>query len=632
MKKQHGILTLLFSLTALILFAPMVQQNCTPFKFRILVGYKEPTEKPMLEFDNVLCGAYQRQSEAYLQEHFGFREPLIRMYNQCVYDLFKTTSNNDVAIEKDGWLYHTETVYQYFGNMEQKFDKNSDQVRELLTDEARCLAKVNAILKEYGVHFMAFTLPSKSFVYPEHLGWHPVGDTAFNAIDFYERLLEERDIPYINMTSWFKQMQDTCSIDLFYSKGSHWASGAVLAVDTLLRYMEQLGDVQLTKIQRGTPYYMYDISNDDKDLENLLNLARPLKHEYIYEYPVTLISDDNTSYPTVWFIGTSFYWYMKRRVSFDAVFRSRDFTFYMIQYFTNREQDMLSMDDIDMLHELLLHDYVVFFRDGPQLHTYGYLFPGKALISLCISDERFQEKYKQVSDSIGDPWLALDMVQKNPEKYFEELQGDEVPSCRNPRLESVLTEKMIRADRKWNFLLNAKAANDSINAQELFNEEAYNVLNDIDLLRNDVFFTTYDYFNFLLEECPNSNLETRVRQHEFDDDSLMMAACAMDAMVRWVGSESIFSGVRAKAAAHNVSIDKMFRDDVVWCFKELDDWKQFAGHDAIVKAFEYFKIEHQLRLDEEVMSSINQKRIEENLPARMIMNSHVEWCYQNKTQ
>lgn len=244
--QRHRILILLFGLTALLCFAPMAQQNLKLFKFDRLYGYKEPTKKPVFDYDHYKSGKYQRIAEQYLQENFGFREPLIRMYNQTVYDLFKTTSNHDVAIERDGWLYHSLSISHYFGNMEQVFNYNSRQVQALLSLEARCLSKINAILKDYGVHFLTFTLPDKSFVYPEHLRWHPVGDTAFHAIAFYEQLLEERDIPYINMTSWFKQMQDTCGIDLFYSKGSHYAAGAVLAVDTMLRYMEQLGDCRLT--------------------------------------------------------------------------------------------------------------------------------------------------------------------------------------------------------------------------------------------------------------------------------------------------------------------------------------------------------------------------------------------------
>lgn len=632
MKKKPSILTFLFCLTALMAYAPMLQQNWKPFKFKDLIGYHVPTEKPEYNYFSYVKGNFQRQSEQYLQENFGFREPLIRMYNQCIYDLFKTTSNNDVAIEKDGWLYHTETVCEYYGNMEQKFGLNSNQVSDLLDEEARCLAKVNTILKEYGVHLLVFTLPSKSFVYPEHLRRHPVGDTAFNAIDYYEQELEARSVPYINMTSWFKQMQDTASFDLFYSKGSHWASGATLAVDTLLRYMEQLSGNPLARIQLGEPYPIIDIPWDEKDLENLLNLVHPLKHEPVYEYPVTIATDDSTTYPKVWFIGTSFYWYMKRRVSFDTIFQSRDFTFYRALHYTNRENETIAYENVDFLHELLLHDYVVFFRDGPQLHSYGFLFPGKALISLCISEERFNEKLDYLADSMGNRDLALIHLQCHPE-LFEELHGENIPSCRNPKIELVLTERMIRNDRNWFFLLNAKAINDSVCDQVLFESEARRVLNHQPLLRDNAFFTSFDYFELLLKETGTlSDLEIRVRQHEFDDDSLMMAACAMDALARQIGREPSLSIVRSQASEKKISVDKMFRDDVVWCFKELDDLERYSEGNHIQEAFEQYKVEHELRLNNEMMIAVNNKRINENLPLRVVINNQVDWVILTRTQ
>lgn len=652
MKTKHNIiLTVLFAVTALIFFAPMVQQNWRLFKFKGMVGYNQPTQKPKPTFDSYQKGAYQRQSEKYLQEHFGFREPLIRMYNQCTYDLFKTTSNNDVAIEKDGWLYHTESIYQYFGDMEKRFGLSSSQVRDMLSEEARALAKVNAILKEYDVHLLTFSLPTKTFVYPEHLRRHPVGDTAFNAAEYYEQLMKACGVPHINMTSWFQQLQDTTDFDLFYSKGSHWAAGATLAVDSILRYMERLDNRHLTQIQLGEPYPISDIPWDEKDLENLLNLARPLKHEPVYEYPVTLATDDSTTFPTVWFIGTSFYWYMKRRVSFDVLFQSRDFTFYRALHYTNRESVSKPAENMDYLHELLMHDYVVFFRDGPQLHNYGFLFPGKSLIGLCISEERFNEKLAQVADSMGSRELALMHLQQHPE-LFEELRGEEVPSCRNPKIDLILAEKKIRADRSWSFLLNAKADNDSSDIQELFAKEARNVLDNNALLRDNVFFTSYDYFSFLLEETltklrqrPNethsnselyelalADLEVRVQQHEFDDDSLMMAACAMDAMIHRIGTEPVLSAVRTKAEERKVSIDNMFREDVIWCLHKLDDWKRFSDGGGVDKAFEYFQIERRMRLNNEVMASINQKRIEEQLPVRTAINNQVEWYFLNSKQ
>ncbi len=168
-RKQDRILTTLVGLTTILLFASLLQQNLKPFTFASLYGYDEPTPKPVLSYDSYISGKYQQQAEEYLKENFGFRELLIRIYNQCTYDWFKTTSNKEISIGKDGWLYHTESALQYYGNMESWFGMTNSEVRENLASKARIMSKVNAILKEYDVHLLTFTLPTKSFIYPEHL-------------------------------------------------------------------------------------------------------------------------------------------------------------------------------------------------------------------------------------------------------------------------------------------------------------------------------------------------------------------------------------------------------------------------------------------------------------------------------
>ena len=663
-KRRHFILTLLFGLTAVLLFAPSLQQHLELFGFKKLSGYKKPAPKPELTFSAFTKGRFQKQEEEYLKEHFGFREPLIRLYNQWTYDWFKTTSNQDISIGKDGWLFHSESTRQYFGNMEKQFGLSNSQVRDNLIEQARCFAKVNAILKEYGVHLLCFTLPTKSFVYPKQLRKQPFGDTTLNASDFWARQLDSLGVPHINMTPWFKQMQDTIPFDLFYSKGSHWAAGAPIAVDSMLRYMELIGGQSLTHIQLGEPYSLEKIANDDKDLETLLNLAMPLAHEPIFEYPVSLLTDDSTAYPSVWFAGTSFYWYMTRRVNFDALFSFRDMLFYDAVFYTEKEQIQYPGNDWDYLHELLLHDYVVFFRDGPQLYNKSMLFPGKALISLCVSEKRLKEKTTYIADSImkaSDPQTHHDstlcytqaslMLKQHPE-LFEELRGDGIPTARNPRIEQVLTEKAIRNDRNWAFLLTTKAKNDSLDIRKTFSDEAYNVLKNKTLIRNTVYYTTYDYFDFLVEEAilethrgdktPEKDseitelaltlVEQRLRQHAYDDDTLMMMACAMDAFARQLGSETILATIREKAEKKRISIDKAFRDDVVWCLRNNDNVGRFLNEAALDKAFKNYLTERKMRLNTQTMANIMRKHDEQDLPLRVILNRDIDWIQRSREQ
>ena len=663
-KKRNTILITLICLTAILLFAPLLQQNLKPFKFAGLVGYNTPTPKPVFSYDTYVTGKYQQRAEKYLKENFGFREPLIRLYNQCTYDWFKTTSNKEISIGKDGWLYHIESALHYYGNLKNYFGMTNSQVRENLVSRTRTLAKVNAILKEYDVHLLTFTLPTKSFIYPEHLRRQPIGDTTFNAPPFYEQQLDSLGVPHINMIPWFKQVQDTTPFDLYYSKGSHWAAGTPLAVDTMLRYMEQIGGQPLAHIKLGIPYSI-DVHYNDKDLENLLNLAFPLKHEPIHEYPVSLLTDENTVYPSVWFVGTSFYWYMTHRVNFDALFRERDLLFYYATFYTNREQKSFSAEHLDYLHELLLHDYVVFFRDGPQLYHEGIIFPGKALISLCISDERLKEKTMAVADSIcqatqatthNDSLICYNqaqaLLQRNPE-LFEELRGDGVPTCRNPRIGQVLAERKIRTNRNWSFLLNAKAINDSLNVRDLFKMETQNVLTHRPLLRDNTYFTTYDYFDFLVDEAmleiyrspmvPETRTEvyqlaldkikTQIQQHTFDNDTLMMLACTMDAIVKNLNDKNILSSVREKAAKRNVSIDKEFRDDALWCLKNISKPQtRHQDEDVLVKALEAYKIEYNMRTNEEALACILQKHKELDLPLRIIIDRDIDWIQNQRVK
>lgn len=662
MKKKSGILITLFCLTALLLFAPLLQQHLRFFSFEKLYGYSEPVKKPGFTFDTYKSGAYQRQAEDYLKENVGFHEPLIRMYNQFIYDFFKTTNNREISIGKDGWLYHTESALHYFGNMESWFGMTNSQVRDNIIIQARSLAKLNAILKEYDVQLLTFTLPTKSFIYPEHLRKQPVGDTTFNAVPFLAHQLDSLGVPHINMIPWFQQLQDTIPFDLFYSKGSHWAGGTPMAVDTMLRAMEQIGGQSLAHVQTGEPYSIKDIPFNDKDLEHLLNLARPLKHEPIYEYPVNLLTDESTSFPTVWFVGTSFYWYMTRRVNFDLLFRFRDLLFYDAVFYTHSEQIQYPADNFDYLHELLLHDYVVFFRDGPQYYT-NWIFPGKSLISLCISDERMKEKTEAIADSLAVAWnekhpennrdsylyLAEILLYKNPE-LFEEFRGDGLPSYRNPRIAQVLVERNIRADHNWSFLLEAKAKNDSLDARALFMTESSNVLNHQPLLRDNVYFTTYDYFDFLVNEaiidlqrhCPGSltdaeafdkvkdEIETQIHQHAFDDDTLMKAACAMDAIVKELSKEDILSEIRRKADERHISFDKAFRDDVGWCFRNGKDNDRYLNEETLLSAFEAYQIERDLWEYKDAVANIMQKHNELDLPLRVVINRDIKWIQKNR--
>lgn len=667
MKKRFIPYGLLFVLLMVLLFLPLLQQWFHPFEMKPLNGVFEPAPVPELTFDNCASGKWQAQVEPYISEHFGFREPVIRLYNQYVYDFFNKAYSEEVAVGKDGWLYQTGCFYQYFGLMNRQYKRTNKEFKDRLDMEVRSLRKIRAILQEHGVELMTFTLPVKSYVYPEHLRPHHFEDTLFNAGTYYDRKLTALGFPHINMNPWFEAIRDDYPFTLFYEKGSHWASGAVLGTDSLLRYMETLKGEHFPRVVMGEPYEVPEdqINPQDYDLAKLLNTFRkPRQHTPLYEFPVSIAADSATVYPNVLFVGSSYYWYMKDRVPFSKVFSNRDFMYYNLYYVTDEEQNWHKIDEINTLTELLTHDYIVYFQNAPQLYSDAYQFFGKALIALCISDERLEEKIRQVADSLTVAWhdehpdwepqhfryQAKSLLQGNPE-LFEELRGDAVPAIRNPRMANVLAQRPIRADREWRFLLGAKAQNDSIALNALYAVEADNVAGGKPLLRNHTYFTAYDYFDFLVEETlkalarqPDTptdrasllplalaEVEAKVQHHDYDNDSLMVAACVMSAVVRNLETETAIASLQKKAAQTGWSVDKTFREDVIWCYNNIDDPSRFLKENTIQNAFELYQIERKVRRDPGTMDIVRQRRTEDNLPLRVALDREVNWLYKKNS-
>lgn len=666
MKRKNSILyPILFGILMLLLFLPMAQEYIGLFKMKPLNGVYEPADEPKLTLENYTSGQWQRQLEAYVSEQFGFREPVIRLYNQYVYDFYHKTYSEEIAIGKDGWLYQKDGVIQYFGLKGQLHGLSNEQFKENLDVEIRSLVKVRAILKEYGVELMTFTLPVKSYIYPEHLWPQRFVDTTFDAGEYYDQRLHEAGFPHINMTPWFQDIRDDYPFTLFYEKGSHWASGAVIGTDSLLRFMETLKGERFPRIVMGEPYAVAepDINPKDKELASLLNVCRePRSNTPLYEIPVSIVSDSSTVHPNVLFVGSSYYWYMTARIPFREVFSNRDFMYYNLTYFSDEELKWKKMEQVNTMREMLLHDYVVYFKNAPQLYMDGFHFFGKALIGLCISDQRMQEKTEEVADSLmrttqdeHPNWVRKDYLyyarltlQKTPE-LFEELRGEAVPTIRNPKIEAVLKERTIRADRDWRFILYAKAVNDSIDIDKLYEIESYNLLTGQPLLRKQSYFTTYDYFEYLLEEMrpqfsdqttdlPQLNLlalealSERVERHEFDNDSLMRAACVMNAVVKSLENDKSLTSIRDKARDRGWSIDKVFSNDVVWCFNNIKDWSPFMNENTIQTAFKLYKIERGLRKDKSTMEKVRKKCQNEQLPFRVALDGEINWVYNHNNQ
>lgn len=98
--KRNKILIVLAVVTVVLLFMPAIQHLTKWFHYRPMDGETVNTPKPELTFETYASGEYQRNIEQYISETFGFRPPLIRLHNQYLWDFYRKTYSDEVALAR----------------------------------------------------------------------------------------------------------------------------------------------------------------------------------------------------------------------------------------------------------------------------------------------------------------------------------------------------------------------------------------------------------------------------------------------------------------------------------------------------------------------------------------------------
>ena len=131
---------LLFGLLMVFLFSFMIQEQFKPFKMKPLNGRFATIAMPKFTMETYKNGYYQKATERYISRNFGFREPIIRLYNQYCWDFYRKTYVSYTFAGKKNWLYFGHNIENYYGTeMYHWFDERL-YFRELLTCSCRdCL-------------------------------------------------------------------------------------------------------------------------------------------------------------------------------------------------------------------------------------------------------------------------------------------------------------------------------------------------------------------------------------------------------------------------------------------------------------------------------------------------------------
>ena len=410
---------ILFILTALLVFTPLLQEHLHIFHFKRLWGVVDEKPQPELNLKNWNNHSIQNWTESYLKLHYGLREPLTRWYNQYQWDFYginNLKNNRWIYISDDGWFYENFYVEEYYSGLGWQIAKSKAELVKKLDDEAFRVSQLQNILEKYGVHLFVMLEPGKEQIYPEHVPTNTPypHNKELSAYEFYHKRFKELGVNCFDVPQWFLQIKDSVDFNLFPQTGTHWSNLASMYVaDSLIRYMEQLGGMNIRNLRIGEKYQKTVFP--DNDLESLMNLMRPLKTQPNYYANTALVDDSTAVSPKIITIGDSFYWNILNSSHFVDAFRSHPYWYYFSTIYFDPYHKNVSQ--VDLVHEVLSADFVMIAFNTTMLYELNKGFPQQLLLEMCTDEFDMKEAEEECVKTIRNNALWLGDVTQRAEEF-----------------------------------------------------------------------------------------------------------------------------------------------------------------------------------------------------------------------
>lgn len=212
--------------------------------------------------------------DTWVNEHIGFRAPLIDANNRWQQSLFGQSPNEKLIVGDGDWLYFTETENDYL-NIATLSDRNFINI-------ARTLLMMQNYAKAQGASFVVAVAPNKNSLYDEAMPYYYVPSERKGNWEKLAAAMDAAGVTYADLFEAFRAEDEV----LYQHSDSHWNyKGALLAYNTILDRLET--------DHRTFADATFSVRKDwEPDLGNMLYagtapLAEQLYCDYAFTYQVT---------------------------------------------------------------------------------------------------------------------------------------------------------------------------------------------------------------------------------------------------------------------------------------------------------------------------------------------------------
>ena len=355
----------------LALVFPMLQHKFKWVKETPLNGAVELLERPVFSYESWFEGTYQDQRTDYLNQNVGFRNAMVRTYNQWHFSFYKQANANGVVIGKDNYLYEENYIKAHFG----------EDIRgiEIIQEQVEKLAKVSDTLKKLGKHLVVLLAPGKASFYPEYIPRKstinlPMNIGARNNLYEYDRLLKGK-VPTMNLNSWFIKNKGKMPHLLYPKTGIHWSKyGEIVMADTLIKFFNKLPGVQLPHLIVDSITRKIEMWDTDDDIEKGMNLLFNIPdNEMGYPY-FRVVKNPEKKYSKVLTIADSYFWGPFNGGMSRDLFNDGRFWYYNEAIFPDSYESPLNVKDVDFQKKLEENDVILIICTDANLFKFGFGF------------------------------------------------------------------------------------------------------------------------------------------------------------------------------------------------------------------------------------------------------------------
>lgn len=371
---QHNILLkkILFGTIVGLMFLPMIQQQLELIPEKPLEGSFDKNVLPPLSRETWMNGSFQSEMMTFSDENIGFRNFMVRLYNQYNYSFFREAKANGVVTGKEGYLFENDYIQSHLGQ--------NLNLPEVVDERMMKLQMIKDTLKKLGVDLLVAFAPGKASFFEEFLPekYYPLGLSEESPVmssrktnyQIYRDRLQGTDIPFIDLRQWFIEIKPTTPYPLFPKNGTHWSKyGVALAADTLVRHIENLLDQSLHQVEIKDVVLSTTMQGSDDDIERAMNLLFDLPDLQMAYPQIEIIRDSSNFSPCVLTIGDSFYFGL-----FPYWFEEKRFWYYNQEVHDQSGKAIKMVSEIDVRNAIEEKDVVMIMETEANLHYLGFGF------------------------------------------------------------------------------------------------------------------------------------------------------------------------------------------------------------------------------------------------------------------